>query len=103
MTKKDSKIPMDRWKPSELAASAESWMRADRTVIGKLHRRTRDGWQVKRVKELLPKAFPPDGHPPDNMTLQAIQTRLRSLLEKGAKLPSTDSIARALGRRGSRA
>jgi hypothetical protein len=71
------------------------------TNVG-LEQRTKDGWQIKVVKELLPKAFPPDGHPPDNFSLKAIQTRLRPLVKKGTKVPSPDSISRALGRRNRR-
>jgi hypothetical protein len=59
--------------------------------------------QQTRVKDLLPKAFPPDGHPPDDATLLGIQNRLRPLMKKGSKIPSTDTIARALGRRDRRA
>jgi hypothetical protein len=60
------------------------------------------GWQIKHTKQLLLEAFPPDGHPPAHLTLQAIQNRLRPLVKKGCKEPSTDTIARALGRRGRR-
>jgi hypothetical protein len=77
---------------------------ADHGPTAKLERQSQKvGWQIKCVKDLLPKAFPPDGHPPGNLTLQAIQTHLRPLLEKGAKVPSTDTIARVIGRRGPRA
>jgi hypothetical protein len=64
---------------------------------------TQQGWQANRIKKLLSIAFPPDGRVPSNLTLQAIQTRLRPTFEKnGWKVPSTDSISRACGRRGRR-
>jgi hypothetical protein len=56
--------------------------------------------QQKRIKDRLPEAFPPDGRVPDHFTLEQIQTRLRPLFAKAdLKVPSTDTIARALGRR----
>ncbi|SDJ91485.1 hypothetical protein SAMN05216338_107312 [Bradyrhizobium sp. Rc2d] len=67
-----------------------------------LEQHAKDGWQIRVVKELLPKAFPPNGHPPDDFSLKAIQARLRPLVKKGTKVPSPDSISRALGRRNRR-
>ena len=57
-----------------------------------------DGWQVARVKELLPIAFPKGL--PTKARYKEIQNRFAPLCKsKGWKLPSIDSIARALGRR----
>jgi hypothetical protein len=79
---------------AELVAAEERWRRA------KPERQT----QQKRIKDLLPKAFPPDGRVPDHFTLERIQKALRPLFVKAhLKVPSTDSIARALGRRDRRA
>ncbi|MCK1605461.1 hypothetical protein IVB02_29700 [Bradyrhizobium sp. 166] len=56
--------------------------------------------QQRRIRELLPAAFPPDGRPPVSFSLKAIKARLDPLFEKNSLTgPSTDSIARALGRR----
>jgi hypothetical protein len=52
------------------------------------------GWQVARVKELLPIVYP-DGVPPE-ATNKEVQSRLVSECKKrGWKLPSEDTIARA--------
>ena len=57
-----------------------------------------DGWQVARVKELLSVAFP-DGVP-DDATDKEIRRRLEPpFTARHWKLPSRDTIARALGRR----
>ncbi|MGX9429724.1 MULTISPECIES: hypothetical protein [Bradyrhizobium] len=65
-----------------------------------LGRRTQEGWQVRRIIDLLPEAFPPDGRVPSNFSLKVVQARLKPAFEKrGLKEPSTDSISRALGRR----
>jgi hypothetical protein len=57
-----------------------------------------DGWQVARVKELLPIVFP-DGVPGD-ATDKAVQKRLvPAFKDRGWKLPSLDTIARARGGR----
>ena len=56
-----------------------------------------DGWQVARVKKLLPIAFP-DGVPAD-ATNKEVQGRFAPLCkDRGWKLPSLDSIARGRGR-----
>jgi hypothetical protein len=58
------------------------------------------GWQLDRIRDLLPIVFPPDGRVPSSLTLKAVKARLAPVFEKnGLKEPSTDSIARALGRR----
>ncbi|MCK1502963.1 MULTISPECIES: hypothetical protein [unclassified Bradyrhizobium] len=103
MSKKVVTIDAARLAPHrDLTSTAEAWLRADDDITTKPQQRSKDGRQVKVVKELLPKAFPPDGYPPDKTTLQAIQNRLRPLVKKGSNVPSTDSIARALGRRNRR-
>jgi hypothetical protein len=89
----------------EFAAAGERLARAvaGHDITARPERQTREGWQLKRIKDLLPAAFPPDGRVPSNLTLQAIQARLLPAYEKkGWKAPSTDSIARACGRRESR-
>jgi hypothetical protein len=64
---------------------------------------TQRGWQVNRIKKLLSIAFPPDGRVPPNLKLKAVQARLAPVFEQnGLPEPSTDSIARAIGRRGNR-
>jgi hypothetical protein len=69
---------------------------ADQGIAAKQERQS----QQQRIKNMLPKAFPPDGRVPSHFTLQAIQRELLPLFaEAGWKEPSTDSIARALGRR----
>ena len=56
--------------------------------------------QQTRVLEVLPTVFPPDGHPPIDLTLQQIQNRIEPEFTKRRwRLASTDTIARALGRR----
>ena len=96
--------PLRKYRRGDFGAAAEGLRRAlaGHGTTAKPERQTQEGWQIRRIKNLLPIAFPPDGHPPSDLTLQAIQTRLRPLFEKGLKVPSTDSIARALGRRGRR-
>jgi hypothetical protein len=60
----------------------------------------KSGWQLKRIKKVLPILFPPDGRVPSNLTDKAVQRRLVPVFEKnGWKEPSIDSIARARGRR----
>jgi hypothetical protein len=55
-------------------------------------------WQVDRIKRALRMEFP-DGVPP-NLTEKEVQRRIKPVFkEKGWKLPSVDSIARARGRR----
>jgi hypothetical protein len=55
-----------------------------------------DGWQVKRIRELLPDACP--GH--KKMGIRAVRKACAPAFEKrGWLLPSTDSFSRALDRR----
>lgn len=59
--------------------------------------------QQTRTKKFLRDAFPPDGLPPIHWTLHRIQKRLEIHFKRnGLKLASTDTIARALGRRSPR-
>jgi hypothetical protein len=56
--------------------------------------------QQTRVLQVLPTVFPPDGHPPIDLSLQEIQNRMEEEFKKRRlRLASTDTIARALGRR----
>jgi hypothetical protein len=57
--------------------------------------------QQKRVLEVLPVVFPPDGYPPTSYSLLKIQKCIEPEFAK-RKWPraSTDTISRALGRRG---
>jgi hypothetical protein len=56
--------------------------------------------QQTRVLQVLPTVFPPDGRPPTGFTLKQIQKCLEPEFKKqGWRLASTDTIARALGRR----
>jgi hypothetical protein len=57
-----------------------------------------DGWQIERIKQVLPEAFPKGGH--ENMTIRAVRNACASQFEKHRwPLPSSDSFSRALGRR----
>jgi hypothetical protein len=77
-------------------AARERLARAETVSATKSKRRT----QVTRIRELLPIAFPPDGHPPGRLSLKAIKGLLDPVFEKNKlPLPSPDSIARALDRR----
>jgi hypothetical protein len=61
------------------------------------------GWQLDRIYEMLPIAFPPDGRVPSDLTHKAVQRRLEPLFKKkGWRLPSPDSIRRARERQNSR-
>ena len=63
------------------------------------HKRERVSQQT-RVLQVLPTVFPPDGHPPVDLSLQAIQNRIEEEFGKRRwRLASMDTIARALGRR----
>jgi hypothetical protein len=58
------------------------------------------GWQLKRIKKVLAKLFPPDGRVPSNLTDKAVQRLLVPVFKKNDwREPSIDSIARARGRR----
>jgi hypothetical protein len=60
-----------------------------------------DGWQVRRVKEVLREfIFSPDGRPPTDTTVKAVQTDVNEIFDAwGWKLASRDTVARAMGRR----
>jgi hypothetical protein len=56
--------------------------------------------QQTRVLQVLPTVFPPDGRPPTHLTDKQIQNRIEPEFSKRRwRLASTDTIARALGRR----
>ena len=53
-----------------------------------------------RVLQVLPTVFPPDGHPPIDLSLKQIQSSIEpEFTKQRLRLASTDTIARALGRR----
>jgi hypothetical protein len=60
-----------------------------------------DGWQVRRVKEVLREfIFPPNGRPPADATVKAVQKDVNEIFDAWDwKLASRDSVARAMGRR----
>ena len=65
------------------------------TFTGKAHR---PSWQVDHIQQALRMEFP-DEVPP-NVTAKEIQRRIEPIFKKNSwKLPSLDSVARALGRR----
>jgi hypothetical protein len=56
--------------------------------------------QQTRVLQVLPTVFPPDGHPPIDFSQKQIQSIIEPEFTKRRwRLASTDTIARALGRR----
>jgi hypothetical protein len=76
-----------------------------RTLLEEKKLRGKDGPQVARAKLALPKVYP-DGKPPTHtatgipLTLRAITKRVNDELdEQGEESVSSDSVARALGRR----
>jgi hypothetical protein len=59
-----------------------------------------EGWQVRRLKKALKEKYPPNGHPPVDMTLTAILKSVDGIFEReGWKLASPDTLARIMGRR----
>lgn len=59
-----------------------------------------DGRQIQRIKEALPRAYPPEGNVPDGHTNKQVQQRLAPWFDQmGWKLAGVDSIARVRGRR----
>jgi hypothetical protein len=59
-----------------------------------------EGWQVRRIKQVLKEAFPPDGLPPNDMPLKTVRNRVNVIFERRRWKPaSVDSVARAMGRR----
>jgi len=65
-------------------------------LAGKTPRRS---WQVDHIRQALGMVFP-DGVVPPNLTAKEIGRRIKPIfIDKSWKLPSPDSIARALGRR----
>jgi hypothetical protein len=82
------------------ALAAELFKAAMAATTTKIERQAKEGWQLKRIKDVLLTIFLPDGRVPSNLTDKAVQARLVPVFEKnGWKLPSIDSIARARGRR----
>jgi hypothetical protein len=59
-----------------------------------------EGWQVRHLREALKEKYPPDGHPPVDMTLTAILNSVDGIFKRqGWKLASPDTLARVMGRR----
>lgn len=72
-----------------------------RAALAKPPRQTqKHGWQLDKIREVLPTVFPPDGRVPTNLALKVVEARLKPEFEKrGWKPVKVDSIARYLGRR----
>jgi hypothetical protein len=59
-----------------------------------------EGWQVRRLRKALKEKYPPDGHPPLDMTLTAILKGVDEIYKReGWTFASPDSLARLMGRR----
>jgi transposase len=87
---------------TKFSATANDWLRlvAERRETATKHKPERVS-QQKRVLEVLSTVFPPDGRPPTGLTLKEIQNLIEPEFTKRCwRLASTDTIARALGRRG---
>jgi hypothetical protein len=62
--------------------------------------KSKDGWQVRRLRKALKEKYPPDGHPPVDMTLTAILKSVDAIYKReGWKFASPDTLARLMGRR----
>ena len=86
-------------RPAEYDRAAINRIRADKpSKIFGIAKRARSSRQLDRANEVLRGEFP-NGVPP-NLTDKQIQSRIVPVFkEKGWKLPSIDTIARARGRR----
>ena len=62
--------------------------------------KSKDGWQVRRLRKALKEKYPPDGHPPVDMTLTAILKSVDAIYKReGWKFASPETLARVMGRR----
>jgi hypothetical protein len=60
-----------------------------------------EGWQISKVRDVLKEfVFAPDGRPPTDTSVKAVQTDVNRIFDAwGWKLASRDTVARAMGRR----
>jgi hypothetical protein len=76
---------------------------ADRSSAGQSSQETKlkpDGWQTRRLRTALKEKYPPDGHPPVDMTLTAILQSVDAIYKRERwKLASPDCLSRLMGRR----
>jgi len=59
-----------------------------------------EGWQRRRLRKALKEKYPPEGHPPVDMTLTAILKSVDAIYKReGWKFASPETLARVMGRR----
>jgi|SRR6476646_9818057 hypothetical protein len=99
MAKRPASISLSSWKIGEQLQPAIIRLNPDQLrILGIPTKSERRRWQLYRTKVALRAAFPNGASP--NLTDKEIQRRIDPIFaEKGWKLASADSIARARGRR----